>query len=406
MTGIYDVFSKEFDTTRQGFSIDHKLGGNVFSEDPINNEALFVDRIPQGVQFGRALAKLLNGSVKKIIVIGEKGIGKSSLVAYLLSEKEKQDNEFYVFEIPSVEYAGKKFKEHFTVTIILKIRLKETIETRDDKRGEEFQKLLELLDKDSLKETVEKAKELGYCSKGDDTNEFIKKLIVRSKNPVILAIDDYQILNKYSENRDFVWSILELKNVLPVIVMPTNEYYKIINEQPNFNKNAEIVEIPPLETEHLIEMFAKRILRYNKQKTTKEIDYSIDILPFQKGALNLLALLSEGNPLKFIRACNEAYTLMSTKQEKQISEEFIKKEFHNVSGNKKEVLNLPKSQNEIYTIILNNPTGLTTNQIIEKQSEGTTPSNVIQILNKLIEKNTVRKERRNRFVYYFPSIRI
>jgi ribosome biogenesis GTPase A len=175
---IYELFSKELDTTLKGFAIEHKLTGDVFSENPISNELLFVDREKQAPELARALAKLLNGTTKKVIITGERGVGKSSLVNYLIKKREEDEKDLCVLRIPKYEYSNPNFKQDFLVQFIMEVLLTQTFQTRDEGYGEKLNKLAELLrNNQSLDEVIKKAKELGFCTKDKNDEEALYTLI-------------------------------------------------------------------------------------------------------------------------------------------------------------------------------------------------------------------------------------
>ncbi len=399
---IYDAFSKEFDTTLRGYTHEYKLEGLVFTEKYFAGDLglkLFTDRVEIVKELARALVASIKNK-KRIVIYGEKGIGKSTLLSFI-KKRGNEDNgdfyysDFYVMPTVSIE----KFKLQLIQTMCEEARNQISDLSRQEQEKKETLAagLYEIKNKDDLENAMTEAKKHNFrCGTELD---LIKEIKTHMTKPVVLSIDDYQTIFSNSEQNTFLQRVLdEVEIIIPIYTIPTDDYAHIKEKDPEFVKDIVEIKVPPFSPEHLCELLAKRIMFTKTKRINPKIDWEADILPFEKDALLELAISAKGNPLRFIHMCHDAYLKMLSAREKRITLSFIQSiQKHVVENNIESGLDLTDREKQLYQILLERKNGASLsdiqNAMREKFELMLSKENIIQRLANLIEKKYVRKTR-------------
>lgn len=416
------IFTDELDSTLSGYEAEHQLGGAVFSEKTTDSEFL-VNRQNELKQLGRSVASCINGLCKKIVIHGERGIGKTT-IADILS-KSKTEKPYRPIRLNALTYSfnHSRFKKGIFDQMLFS-KINDINDSDRTESNQDFkQVILELTAKNTLDEVMQTAAEKNLCSppeKDRDKSElfFFKEFIEKTTDkPKIMILDDYQALIKNEENAKFVRDLIEQKiqKLSFILIMPTSEFTQLKNTDLDLLKDVKEIRVGPLNADHLCELLRIRIANYRSEPDPIKEDSAY--LPFTKNALYQIAALSGGNPLEFIKISREFYEILRTKKEKLITTEFVNKfapEIHQEQS-KNTNYSLTEKQGKIYSILLENLNGLTSEKIADtlykkygsnktniqnNTKKPDTKANIIQILRPMIANHTVTKEKRNRFVFY------
>lgn len=386
------------------------------------------------------LFRCIRGEKKKIIIIGDAGVGKSSLKIFIRNLAEKHTF-LNVLEPHKIEYANHEdvFAGHFLnylMHICFKSIDKKAKREEQDQKGGHLDYLHhmmkfegELLEK-SLKESIlllpketlehicpefsklsDKEKKVKLDSPTERRRLFVgicKSMIDRlPKNErIILVLDDFHQLTENVPVFALVNDLIDSVKITGVILMQT-ERFKAENIESVISKDAFVLEVGGLPYDELPKMMRVRMLfdRNKKIDPERPIDWITDIKPFEKVALDTAAKATQGNPLHFIRLCGRAYNMIS--KNKTITKEIMDEAI--VQYNKKDstphlLPPMTQKESEIYSIIRAKEDGLTAEDVAEiMYGNKKKRVNAVLHLLKMFDKKIIKKERRGRNVFFLAE---
>lgn len=412
---IYEIFSNELDSTIEGFNAEIKLGGIVFTQLPLLDNELFTNREKEVKLLANSLGNALKGINKKIIIYGKKGIGKTTLTN-LIQIRANKEQQFYFARVPPLFYTAdeEQFKSAVMANLFIIPCLDNLEKDRKRKDADKIkEKLSKILQTKNISKALEKACGLNLSKEitQKDTLSLFRGIIAHLNKPLIVFVDDFHLLYENRVNYNFLQKVLTETGLIEVIALPTKEYKEIIETNLNLSKNSIPIEVKEFSPEHLCLLFAKRIYRYKSQKIPKKIDLIKDILPFEKTALEKLALISQGNPLEFIINCENTYLKFIKTKDKSISVSFLERHIFKLKENKEKAglsPNVTERQMQLYSILSENPEGISLRNLEKKvlatYNYDVSKARIVQQLNELIAKNLANRGRKGKEAYYYPKI--
>ena len=356
---IVDFFKTQLQGTK-GSGTLRVLNEGVFGVEPVSDPILFVGRLKQISELAYDLKACFKKLYKKIIIYGESGIGKSSLISLLEdAEEEGVLNPAYkIIQLSNTQYVdgivGCYKDIVFTLLHYLFHNLNAQRDTEAQKKAcNEVVKNLVLSNNDisikSINELLKKynvitdtefqkviSQKLGENGEAkplteiDEANRMLSFLYqkVGISVPMIITLDNVDQLLKFGgQILQQLMSMINIANWYPILVLQKKNFEELKNNNDEILKDAVYLEIPSLTIEECKEMLRKRILFYNKNTKKleeKSINYAEDLMPFAERAVEILAKFSNGNPLKFIGHLKQSYLKASDKNFMLITEELAK----------------------------------------------------------------------------------
>jgi hypothetical protein len=428
---VVDFFKTQLQGTKGGGTL-HALNEGVFSVEPVSNPILFVGRLKQISELAYDLKACFKKLYKKIIIYGESGIGKSSLIS-LLEEAEEEgilNPTYKIIQLSNVQYVdgivGCYKDIVFALLGYLFHHLSAQRDTEPQKKAcNEVVKNLVLSNNDisikSINEllrkhgvitdtefqevTTPKLEENGEAKPLTEIDEANKMLFFLYQKigvdvPLIITLDNIDQLLKFGrQTLQQLMSMINLGNWYPILVLQTKNFEELKSNNDEILKDAVYLEMPPLTIEECKEILRKRILFYNKntkKPEEKSINYTEDLMPFAERAVEILAKFSNGNPLKFIGYLKQSYLKASDKNSMLITEGLAKETIneavplvlnYHLTPKQQRILDYIKDHKEV-----------TIDDI--KNLETTSNISAFFVLRDLYDKGFLEKRRRGRNMIY------
>lgn len=311
---------------------------------------------------------------KNLLVIGDRGIGKTSFINFL---QHKIKNEVYNSKIYNIFVPINRevdLIKNLLISIIFVF---------------EEEKIIDIMNVDNLKRNYEFIEALKKASIRElllILENYIEK-INQKYNKIIIIFDEIEKiafdLTELSGIRDYLWKL----NVVFIFSGHTKQHVKILNSamEPFFT----IIKLGIFNEKHIQEMLKKRI----KHFLNKELNELVDL-----SAIPIIYKYSNGNPRNILQIMDFAFNYAKFNNDEKITEyhvyEYIKSkiDFKNNS-----------LQETIFQILKEHPDGLSVSEItneIKKRNFNYSRSRVSQILTELNKKNILFLKKIGRKSFY------
>ncbi|VVB73691.1 AAA ATPase domain protein [uncultured archaeon] len=440
MNNSLELSEKKFARLLEAQSPDLSIGEIVFSERMVSRNELLVDRGPDGELLTEYLFRCIRGEKKKIIILGEPGVGKSSLTIFIRNLAERYTFLHYI-DVHKVEYALKEeiLASHVLLGLIhfyFGSMEKSKREKVDEKKSgyisyfTHITKFSDSLQKEGLKlallnqpsETLseicpsfaklndeEKKKELDTPNgRRKVLIEVYKKIIdkMQSKEHIILILDDFHLLMENTESFALMNDLIDNTRIIGVILMPIKKFES--DQLGNIiSKDSFIQRVNGLALDDCVSIMRTRLLISRGINPNRPINWIADVIPFEKAALDSAALSAKGNPLEFIRLCAESYHNMCEEHVKTISKSLMNQTIETYRQKEEQQFmlkvlpSLSEKETEIYMVIQKNKEGFTAEGVAEivYGSKEKRINAVVHLLN-MLKKGVIIQERRGRYVYF------
>ena len=337
MTKITEAF---INNIKEKISQPISLPFGVLNVDPVEDSELFVGHDQELEELGKKIIpNCLSGTYRKMALYGIKGSGKTSVVSIIKEASIETDLTYKVIGLDKRIYLHdynacyisivREIYSHVWALHQLEGSEREYETVKAQEKIRDFAKNLH--SKKTTKELLDDAKGLGIFnsdpnSKMSDEIKFIYDSLKQLKEQkILLILDDFEILQKPESivTLQKLKDIMSLDGIIPVMVMHTETFNKLNQQQDEILKDCSSIEILPLTVPELKELLIRRMFYFSgKEIPPDPLSHSTEMFSMFKGkTLDIIGEASRGNPLNFINFLKDTIALANEENEKSLNEE-------------------------------------------------------------------------------------
>jgi len=382
----------------------------VFFEAPLGEQGagpfeLLVGRKDELEALSFSLSQAMKGLYKKIIIEGESGAGKTSILHLVGSTVFSVHPDCAVVYFPEDSYFKTLEEIKFGVlTVIMRLYLgsraggheKEALAMDELTRCYLRTSLLELKEEPALLSTI--FAKHGLCNENEDP---IKKYFDKLNNKKLLFLFD--TADKLVEQKlilSGVEKLIETVNGLALFAFFPESVSTLQKKNDNLIKNCQIVRLKKFTEQECKEILRRRLL-FGKgalKDITNEPNYAVDLQPFTETIVGSIARIVAYNPLRFIQKLKVAVSCARENNYEVIDERCLEPLLKDVSTVSRDIVELTRKQREVYDFV--KAEGPVTTETARKKMGVKSRVSAFLMLDRLVEKNLITKQREGRKVIF------